>query len=216
MEYAKSLASLGLKFFFLQLSVLLLFSTSSIIITQLLGPAQVTTYNIAFKYFSIINVLFSTITAPLWSAYTEAFYKGDINWVRNATKKLTLVWVGMVFLVLAMLAFAETFYHLWIQEQVTVPPILSLLVAVFVLIAAWNSIFIYFINGVGKIRLQLVSSMVSGLACIPLAIAFVTNLGLGCEGVVAASCICLLPNSVLMPIQFSKICARTDRGIWSM
>ena len=48
----KDLFSLGIKFFIIQIAGVLLYETNNIIISQLFGPAEVTPYNIAFKYFN--------------------------------------------------------------------------------------------------------------------------------------------------------------------
>lgn len=53
--------SLGLKFFIIQVATILIFQTSNIIITQTLGPESVTVYNIAYKYFFALGMLFMII-----------------------------------------------------------------------------------------------------------------------------------------------------------
>lgn len=69
---AKDIFTLGLKFFVIQIAAILLYQTNNIIISQLLGPAEVTPYNIAFKYFSILSMIFMIILSPFWSAFTDA------------------------------------------------------------------------------------------------------------------------------------------------
>ena len=54
-KYIKDILGLGLNFFIIQIAAVILFSTDNIIITQLFGPKEVTPYNIAYKYFSIIT-----------------------------------------------------------------------------------------------------------------------------------------------------------------
>jgi len=52
-----------------------------------MGAESVTPYNIALKYLSPITVGFSLISAPLWSAYTEAHALNDMDWIKRITKK---------------------------------------------------------------------------------------------------------------------------------
>ena len=52
--------NIGLDFFIIQIASIILFSTDNFIITQLFGPEQVTPYNIALKYFTIITKNLST------------------------------------------------------------------------------------------------------------------------------------------------------------
>ena len=90
-RFARDLMSLGIKFFIIQMAAVILYQTSNIIIAHLFGPEQVTPYNIAYKYFGIITMAFGMIMVPLWSAYTEAWIKKDISWIKNTIKKLILI-----------------------------------------------------------------------------------------------------------------------------
>ncbi len=94
--YARDLMTLGIKFFFLQIAGIVLYQTSNIIIAQLFGAAEVTPYNIAYKYFSVIPMVMGIITTPFWSAYTEAWIKKDINWIKNSIKKLKILWLSLI------------------------------------------------------------------------------------------------------------------------
>jgi len=91
-HFARDLMSLGIKFFVIQLAAVIFYQTSNIIIAHLFGPQEVTPYNIAYKYFSVITMSFSIIMLPLWSAYTEAWVKRDIDWIKNTINKLILIW----------------------------------------------------------------------------------------------------------------------------
>ncbi len=72
---------LGLQFFIIQLAVLIIFMTDKMLITQLLGPEQVTEYEVVFKLFSVLTFAHGLVSAPLWSAYTESFKKNDFQWI---------------------------------------------------------------------------------------------------------------------------------------
>ena len=213
-KYVKELTALGFQFFFIQISGIILYSTSNIIITQFLGPAEVTPYNIAYRYFYSIIMIFTIVLTPFWSAFTEAFHKGDFMWIRNVMKKLTYFRLALIFVVILMITLANIAYRIWIGDKVKVPFLLSVLMAVFVIITLWNMVYIYFINGVGKIRLQLYIGILSALIHIPLSIYFVKYLNLGSSGVVLSTCLCISPTIILWPIQFRKIINKQSRGIW--
>lgn len=67
--------NLGVKFFLLQISSLVTYSLSNFLILYYLTPSDVTNYNISYKYFSIITILNNIVCLPLWSAFTEAYFK---------------------------------------------------------------------------------------------------------------------------------------------
>lgn len=209
----KDLLSLGLQFFVIQVACLILFMTSNFIISQMFGPDAVTPYNIAFKYFSLINIGFTIVITPIWSAVTDAYAKNEMVWIRNAMKKIVGVWMIGVCLAVIMLLLSEVVYSIWIGDEIQIPFVLSAICAVYVSISNWNNIFAYFINGVGKIRMQLYSSIFTSILFIPLAY-FLGQL-IGVAGVLLALCICLMVSAVWSPIQYWKIVNRKDTGIWS-
>jgi O-antigen/teichoic acid export membrane protein len=209
---APSLLGLGIKFFTLQITGVLLFKTNNIIISQLFGPAQVTPYYIAFKYFSLLMMFFSIVISPFWSAFTEAWIKNEILWIENAIKKLIGLWVVLVFVGFLMLLSSKHMYGLWIGEEITIHYTVSSLVAIWTLINAWNAIFSNLLNGLGKIKLQLYIAIATSLLNVPLAIYL--GLLLGIEGVLIANIILAVLAAWVYPIQYKKIITNNDKGIW--
>ena len=211
---AKDLLGLWFLFFIMQFAALILFSTDSFIIDQLYGPEEVTPYNIAFKYFSLVTMGFAIITTPFWTAYTDAYHKRDFDWIKRITKKLKIFWLLLAFGVIGMLFFANTFYEIWIGTQIKIPFILSASMACWVLISSWTSLFGNFLSGVGKIRLSLYHSFAMIIINIPLSVFLAKYLNLGSTGVIIGTCICVLPQVFLHPIQYKKIITNTAKGIW--
>jgi Na+-driven multidrug efflux pump len=86
---------------------------------------------------------------------------------------------------------------------------------VYVNVLAMGNIFVVFINGVGKVQLQLIVGIICAILNIPLSYYFAHNLGLGSAGVILASIVCIAYGPVLAPIQFKKIIKGTATGIWN-
>ncbi|MDX2173160.1 MAG: oligosaccharide flippase family protein [Bacteroidota bacterium] len=212
---AKDLMGLGFMFFIMQFAALILFSTDSYIIDQLYGPEEVTPYNIAFKYFSIVTMGFAIITTPFWTAYTDAYHKKDFNWIKRTTNKLISFWLILACGVVLMLVFSKFFYKVWIGSKIEIPFILSATMACWVLIATWTSVFGNFLSGVEKIRLSIYHSLIMIIVNIPLTIFLAKYLNLGSAGVMIGTCICVLPQVFLHPIQYKKIITNTAKGIWN-
>ena len=214
-EYFKDIFGLGFTFFIIQISVLVMFSTDNFIITQLFGPKEVVPYNIAFKYMSISQMLFTIILTPYWSSITEAFAKGELEWIKKAMKNLIKFAVLVIFLVIVLVVVAPYTYKLWIGSAVIIPFGLTLSMAVFFSIVMMYSPFNFFINGVGKIRLHMYTFLFGAILNIPLSIFLVKYTFLGVEGVIVATIICVLPNLFLFPLQYFKIINKTANGIWN-
>lgn len=213
-KYFKDLAGLGVQFFVIQITVVVIMSTNNLIIAQVVGPEAVTSYNVAYKYFGLISMGFVIITNTYWSAFTEAYVKKDFEWIKKVMRSLIRIWVIIVLLIVVMLAVSAPFYKIWVGEKVFVPFILSAFTALFVVVYVWYSIFVYFINGTGKIKLQLITSVIVAVLNIPLSIFLARNLGMGAAGVILGSCITYLPGAILGPIQYYKLVNERATGIW--
>jgi O-antigen/teichoic acid export membrane protein len=215
LKYTKDLMGLGVNFFLVQITALVLFATSNFIITQLLSPSDVTIYNIAFKYYNVVLVFFTLILNPLWSAVTDAYVKQDFAWMGNAMRKMILLWVISV-LGIALMTFVSTWvYEIWVGAKIasSIPFSLSIACAIYVSLYNWSNIFAYFVNGVGKIRLQFYIGCGNVLLYIPMSIFFVREMGI--KGTVYALCIILIPACILLPIQYIKIMNHKNTGIWN-
>jgi O-antigen/teichoic acid export membrane protein len=215
LKYSSSLVKLGMQFFVIQISSLIVFTTGNIIITQLYGPQPVVTYNVAFKYFYMVPLVFNVALAPFWSAFTEAYVKQEFDWIKNSIRKLVYIWGILSVIAIVMVIVSDFVYKIWVGPQVQVPFMLSVASGVFVIIANWNNIFGYFINGVGKVRLQLYYSIIIAFLNIPLSIFLAKNVGLGITGVMLSTNFCLIFASIWAPIQYRKLISGTATGIWN-
>ncbi len=212
-NYTKDLMSLGIKFFLLQIAGIVLYQTSNIIIAQLFGPDQVTPYNIAYKYLSIITMVMAILMTPFWSAYTEAWVKQDIGWIKNTLKKMQYLWIGVAILTTIMVALSNQVYRIWVGKEIVVPFGVSITLGAYVLVNAWNVIYCLFFNGVGKIKLQLYTSILDMIIHVPLAIYLGKKLGPA--GVVLSVVILCSFNMIWTVIQYKKIINNKATGIWN-
>ncbi|MDY0083509.1 MAG: oligosaccharide flippase family protein [Ignavibacteriaceae bacterium] len=214
-KYSSNLVKLGMQFFIIQISGLIVFTTDNIIIAQLFGPKQVVIYNVAYKYFYMIPLVFNVVLAPFWSAFTEAYVKQEYDWIRNAIRKLLIIWIILSLIAILMIVISNIVYNIWVGSEIQVPFVLSILTGIFVIIANWNNIFGYFINGIGKIRIELYYSIFTAILNIPLSILLAKQFELGISGVILATNICLIIASVWSPIQYYKIINNKASGIWN-
>ena len=172
---------------------------------------QIKLYNIAYKYFSVITMGFTIVITPFWSAVTDALIKEDFLWIRKGIINMLKVWLFFLLCSLVMLFVASWVYSFWVN--MSIPFYLSLLLFVYISIFNWNNMFAYFVNGMGKIRLQLYCSVISGGIFIPLAILLGQLWGL--VGIIGSMCFSLLVSAVLMPIQLKLLLAKSATGIWN-
>lgn len=210
-----NLVSLGLQFFIIQVAALIVFATDNLIITHLYDPSQVTIYNIAHKYFFFITLVFNVFLSPFWSAFTDAFVKNDFEWIQQVVKRLVQVWAVLSLATIIMIFGSDFVYRIWIGDNIQIPFSLSVAMGIFIIVSNWNNIFAFFVNGIGKIRLQFYFSIFAALINIPLSIFLAKSLNMGITGVITATIICIGFASIWAPIQYKKIISGTAQGIWN-
>jgi len=219
LKYAKDLLTIGSNFFIIQISALVMFQSSNFLLAQYFGPEMVVPYNIAFKYFSVITMGFTIIISPYWSAITEAWVKEEINWIKNTIKKLLYVWVGFLVLAIALLMGANSFYEIWLGEKqfssLNISFSLNLLISIQFLLFTLGGVFNVFINGVGKIKVQMISLIIGAILFVPMVIFFIKILDLGIISVVIATIIANFYSPIIAPIQYYKIINKKAHGIWN-
>lgn len=209
-NYARSIISLGLRFFIIQIAVIVIFTTDKILITQLLGPEYVTSYDVVFKLFSIVTIIHNILTAPLWSAYTDAYHRNDLAWIKN-TMKNQLKLFGLIVCVVIMIGLlAKPVIALWIGKEFAVETTVIVAMMFFIVISTWNNIFAYFINAIEELKIQINTSLIAMILNVPLSIFCVEYLQLGVSGIVIGTCISLSFFSVLGSWQTWKILKGKD------
>ncbi|RYE13434.1 MAG: LPS biosynthesis flippase [Rickettsiales bacterium] len=170
-KHTKGLLTVGSYFFLLQIGSLVLFETDNIVITQLFGPREVTNFNIAYKLFSILVNVFTIVITPFWSAFTDAYTLNDFQWIKNIFNKMYLYWIFTIVIAVILVIVSPLLYKLWLGNIViNIPILLSISMVLYVAGFSWLMIHCYLLNGIGKIRLQLILYIISTVINIPLAI----------------------------------------------
>ncbi|ARN77774.1 hypothetical protein BST97_07045 [Nonlabens spongiae] len=206
---------LGITFFVIQLGAAVLFLSDNFIIVQLFNPAEVVPYQVTNKYFAICLVIFTIIISPFWSATTDAYHKKEYDWIKKTIRKLHIVWGILFFLVLIMLALFDPVLKIWTSGEVQVSLLLSAQFALFVILQSLNNIYTLFLNGVGILRIQMLTGIITIFINIPLSILFAKYFGLGTAGVIMATNCCILIYIFFRSIQYRKIISNTATGVWA-
>lgn len=209
---ALQIGSLGLKFFWIQIAALIQFLTANLLISNLFTPAMVTPYQIAYRYMSIVMVAFTVVCMPFWSATTDAYERGDTEWIRQANKRMSVLLFIFGVILAIMVAVSPWVYDIWIGDAKIVPWGMTILMAVYILLLIISMCYSYFLNGIGALRMQMCMTVMA-VVFIPLAW-FVSSQTHDINWFMLVMCLCNLPGIVTNIIQFSKIMNGTATGIW--
>lgn len=213
--YVKKILMLGGGFFFIQISNLICFQSNELLITNIISPDVVAEYHVIYKYVSLLMFAFTIVVTPFWSATTEAYVKKDVKWIMNSEKSLLKVWGIFILAGAAVVLFSPIFFNIWLDDRLKIDMTALTMLAVYMLIQMFSNIYLSFINGIGKIRLQLYISMALPFIYIPLTI-FLGN-QYGVRGFIAAGIAIMSINAIVYSFQYRKIIAAINErrdGIW--
>ena len=185
----KDLFNLGIQFFVIQIAVLVIFQTDSLIISHTLSPEEVTPYNIIFRYFGIVTMMAGIVMTPFWSAFTEANAKEDYIWIKNIIIKQIKFLIPASALIILLLLLAPWLIPIWLGKEIDLSVTLLSGMAIYAFISIWNNIFSFFLNGISKTKTQMITSVAGTLINIPLSVYFAHLFGVG--GVIMATIISL-------------------------
>lgn len=212
----KNILNLGVKFFIIQISGIIIYSSTNLIITQFYDPTAVTSYNIVFKYFSVVTMVYGILISPLWSSVTEAYELGDMKWLKNTIKKYNYVSGILAVGIIIMLSVSSFVYRWWVGSDIFIPFSLSAVVALQTLMYVIFTPYVSFLNGVGKIKLVTYFVVIQSLIYIPLVFVFNKYLAIGVAGILLVSIVIELPLKITQYIQTNKIINQKAKGIWNV
>jgi O-antigen/teichoic acid export membrane protein len=212
MGLIRDILGIGVQFFIIYLCMIFIFQIINIIISREIGPEAVTEYNIAYKYFALLNTINIIVLTPFWSAFTDAYKRNDYSWMKRTIKALEFIWVGNSATGLLMCILAPYVYLLWVGANVEVSQELSLCVCVYVIILNLGNLYMYLINGIGTVRIQLIIYLSFAFVSWPLMTVACRLWGVA--GVVVIPTIVMLFQAVFGKIQLRKLLDKTAKGIW--
>ena len=214
-RYAKDLFNLGLIFFLIQLAAIVQFQTANIIIARNFGTEEVTSYNIVYKYFGILNMIFTIFITPFWSASTEAYHKNDIQWIKNGIRRYTQLNMLLILAGVVMLIFAKDIYRIWLNGKVAITFSLSLWGFLYFNVLMFGGKYVNFLNGISALRIQFISSVISPFIYFGVAMLLIRMYHLGVYSLFIASIIANFNAYLLSPLQYYMIVVKKSKSpIW--
>lgn len=211
--YIKDLWGLGIKFFIIQLQMIVLYQATNILISHIAGPESVTQYNIAYKLLNVVVMVYTIILNPLWPAFTDAYTKQDYAWMNRTYRKMQQIYIVLCAMVALVVALSPLLIRLWVRDMVQVPMGLTLCIAIYTLIHCWVSLQAILINGTGKVKLQSYVILVGLVLHIPLSLFLGRYIGI--LGVVASMSVINVIYACVFTTQITRILNNTATGIWN-
>ena len=213
LKAVKGLFNLGGEFFVIQVAALVLFQMINILISRFCGPEQVTNYNIAYKYLNTSLMFFNIIMAPTWSAFTDAYVKKDMDWMKRIYLKFIQLYIVSVFIIVICVIISPWIYKIWIGDKVEISIWLTIIVGIYMCVFLWCNFHSLIINGTGKIKFQLYTAVAMMIFFLPLALLLGDMFGL--YGILWAMILINLPGVFYGAFQVNKLINFKAKGIFN-
>jgi O-antigen/teichoic acid export membrane protein len=195
-----SILGFGVRLFIIQVAALVIFTTSRLMASMLLGPQSVVVYDAGFKVFSLVTMIHTLVMATLWSSFTQAYERREIAWIRRSLLRLVQSMVPLALGCAVLAALSPWFIGLWLGTSQVGEPLFYALFAVVTVLSCWSNIFAYFLNGIGNTRVQLLSAGAAGLVNLPATYFFTQTAGFGLSGILLGTLVSVSFFSVLGPL----------------
>ena len=204
---AKDLMKLGVQFFIIQIAGVIQYQLINFIILRYFGGEEVTSYNVGYKYFSVLTMIWAILTAPVWNAVTDAVTKKDYRWIANMQQKYTYALIAFSAFGAFMLAISPFVYHWWVKDLTTVPFILSFWILIYCITQMFSQLFVCVVNGTGKLKIQTIACCISPLVFLAVSAIGISS-GWGVISVIVGAIVCNFNGIILAPIQSHLILRR--------
>lgn len=202
-KHLVSIFSLGIRFFVIQIAGIILFMSGNIIISRLFTPESVTPYQVAYRYYSLVLIVFTLIITPFWSATTDAYNRHDYEWILKARSRFRFVMMCLAAILFIMVAVSPWVFNIWVGPDVVITHELSIFFALYLFVIMYSQTYSFFLNGMGLLNLQLVMTVAAAICYIPLAIVMGRSLGL--PGICLALAIANIPGAIVNMLQFDFV-----------
>ncbi len=214
LSFAKPLFILSSRFFLMQITALIIYSSANVIIANLFNPQAVIVYNIAFTLFSGTIMVMSICLSPVWSSVTDAYAAGDYDFLKKMLKRLNYLSILFTVGVLALLSISNILYIFWLKGKVAIPFHMSLAMAIYAIIFMFQAPYSMYINGMGKLKVT-VSLSIFGILIYFFGAYYISKYLNSSAGVILAISLSSLIGLIVQRIQVHKLLNAKATGWWN-
>ena len=158
----KETTSLSSRFFFVELLSILFLTLDNVIVSNLLGPEKTAEYAVISKMFFTIITFYSILLISFWNGVTIAYVQKNIDWIKKNLKLLFILSWGVLLVGIGISIFNKQLITLWFGKNNTLhlETLSFFLFTIYTFFHCINAILINFQNGLGAVRIQIISTIV--------------------------------------------------------
>lgn len=204
----KKLFNLGSKFFFLQLSNLILYNSLPILIGIGLTLKDASKFQLSYKLLSVFVMIFTIIMSPIWTLILEKSEAKDFIGIKNVFNILIKV-IGMFSgIIIICSLFLNKIIFIWMGENFKITFLFSILMAIYIIFCIICSVLQSILNGLNIFKSQIIGYTFGAFSLIILTLIFNNLKILTLNEFAILGIFSLLVPSSLMLISFNKFIKR--------
>lgn len=195
----------GAGFFLIALGGAVAWDADNVIIAQFLGAAAVAEYAVAVRLFQAVELGLQAINYPLWSAYGDAYARGEHGFLKRLLKRAMALTVVLALVGTSLIVVGYRWLlRIWVHQAVSIPLALIVIMALWYVIRCCGTSFAMYLNGIRVVRTQAIIAVAFCVMAVPLKV-FGTMVG-DLFGIVAATilayvvCVILPYSAWLRPV----------------
>lgn len=196
--------SLGLKYFVIQICMIIIFSTDYVLITKYFGAEEVANYDVVSKLFQAPMLLVIAGLSPFWSIYSKAYNEKKFHWIKKTLITYNFLFIVFIIGIIILTLIIDKLIFLWLNVKIEIPLTLLYFISIYIIMRTYTAMYNYFLNGINKINLSLLLTIFGAIINIPICIILI-KLDFGVSGIVIGTCLSILPLTIALPIQSFKI-----------
>lgn len=179
-QSTKFLFTSGARFFCLQIASLIILNTDNLVISNFLGPEEVTPYAVTFKAFYMCLIIINGSIFALWPMYSQAAGKNDWNWIQRTYNVFSLplliggglVWIGGII-------FFESIINLWAGPVAYGGLLMVFALGGYVYLSSFTGSNVSIVNGLNPTNIVVIFAIIEAIVNLGISIMLVGSLGIG-------------------------------------
>lgn len=177
-EFVRNIFGDGLRFFVLQLSGLIVFNSDIFVITHFLGAGEVAPYAVSGRLMSFAVTLHTLLIPVFWPAFSDAFHRGDLTWVRRTYRRLVTYTVGAVSLLALIFAVSGRWIiQVWATKAAVPSQALLWSMAAWIVVLAISTNQACLLAATQRMGLQAITSTLAAIFNLVISVYLVQSMG---------------------------------------
>lgn len=173
-DLSLELLGIGVNFCLLSILTTTGIAMDTFIVAKVCTLEEAGTFAVLSKVMYIVSATLTVLAQPLWGANGEALARGDVNWVRKNTKKMSMTMVSITLLIsIIVVLLSKTIFSIWLGTEFQFPMLCLICLCTFQLCTAFISPYFMVLNASGIVRKQIVAFAIFTPSC------FLLKFGLG-------------------------------------